>query len=530
MTSNNQDSGNRMDRRGLLKSSAVAAVASAGFTPLRSARADEPTAHTEHAPGQNPIVAENKRTGTTDWQLTRVRVNEGNYRTSLIEGYCSHQSVAAGDTLKVFVSTEPARKFQLDVYRMGWYGGAGGCHKATFGPLSGRVQPVPEMGPLPGRLRECHWEPSLEITVPADWVSGVYLGKLTTIPESSHEPYWQSYVIFIVRDERNADLLFQCSDNTWQAYNRWPVNESLYTHPDGAHAPGVAVSFDRPYGKYNQIFDHPLSVGSGEFLLWEFPLCFWLEEHGYDVTYGSNFDTCRADFVQRCRTFISVGHDEYWDQQQYRAIEAALNSGVNLLWLCGNSVFVDSPFSESSTGRPGRVIKRAGCFGELRHDELESYAGLFAGLQATGPDERRIMGVRSVVPFNGGGDWTCVNPNHWLFEHTGMQKGDSIPGLVGWEHHGEPDPGLQDLEVVAAGSIWSGGTREGRYEAVTFSGPQNNVVFNASTIFWSQGLAAPPGHIIPWSHFSRPHGPDIRVQQMTRNVLARMLGETTDPA
>jgi len=48
-------------------------------------------------------------------------------------------------------------------------------------------------------------------------------------------------------------------------------------------------------------------------------------------------------------------------------------------------------------------------------------------------------GARTVVPFNGGGDWTCAKPEHWLFEGTGMNKGDSIPGLVGWEFHGDPD-------------------------------------------------------------------------------------------
>ncbi|MEX0714521.1 MAG: hypothetical protein WD278_19450, partial [Pirellulales bacterium] len=31
--------------------------------------------------------------------------------------------------------------------------------------------------------------------------------------------------------------------------------------------------------------------GSGEFLLWEFPLAFWMEQHGYDVSYISNIDT-----------------------------------------------------------------------------------------------------------------------------------------------------------------------------------------------------------------------------------------------
>jgi hypothetical protein len=503
-----------IDRRDLLKSTAI--VAAAGMSQSAGTQA---SIDSVVSAANNIITEENKRRGTTDWQLTRVRPNASAYRTSLIEGYCSHQSVAAGEKLTVFVSTDPARQFQLDVYRMGYYGGTGGSLKATYGPLNATPQPVPDIGPAPGRLRECRWKPSVEFTIPDDWVSGVYLGKLTTLPESSHEPYWQSYVIFIVRDKRKADFLFQCSDNTWHAYNRWPVNESLYTHPAGSHAPGVAVSFDRPYGKYNQIFDHPLSVGSGEFLLWEFPLAYWMEQHGYDVTYGSNLDSCNLEFIQRCRSFLSVGHDEYWDLRQYAAVESAIENGTHVLWLCGNSVFVDSPFSDSSTGQPGRIITRRGCFGELRSRELEFASKMYAGLKSTGPDERRIMGVRNVYPYNGGGDWTCINPEHWLFKGTGMKQGDSIPGLVGWEHHGDPDPNQSGLEVLAAGPIWSGGTNEGRYESVMFRGPENNIVFNASTIFWAQGLSSPPGHIIPWSHFSRPHGPDARVQTMTRNLF-----------
>ncbi|WP_166822826.1 twin-arginine translocation signal domain-containing protein [Thalassoroseus pseudoceratinae] len=472
------------------------------------------------------IQQENARPGTTDWQLTRVRTNSGPYRTTLIEGYCSHQSIEAGDTLSIYVSTDPVRRFTIDIYRMGFYGGNGARHVTKLGPLVGETQPVPQIGPLPGRLRECEWSPAAEIKIPEDWVSGVYLGKLTTIPESASDPYWQSYIIFIVRDRRPAEILFQCSDNTWQAYNRWPVNESLYTHPDGAHAPGVTVSFDRPYGKYVQIFDHPLSIGSGEFLLWEYPLCYWLEQHGYDVTYGSNCDTMNPQFLTRCNTFLSVGHDEYWDVRQYYAAESAIQNGVNFLWLCGNSVFIDSPFTANSQGKADRRISRAGCYGPLRQDEIESYSSLFAGLQSTAPDERKIMGTRSVVPFNGGGDWTCTKPEHWVFQGTGMKRGDSIPGLVGWEHHGEPDPDRAGLEVLAEGPIWSGGVREGAYAATIFPGPKNNFVFNAASIFWSQGLSSPPGHILPWSHGSRPHGPDTRVQQVTRNLLDRAVANS----
>ena len=110
--------------------------------------------------------------------------------------------------------------------------------------------------------------------IPADWVSGVYLGKLSC---DAHR--YQSYVVFIVRDDRKADLLFQCSTNTWQAYNKWPTGDSLYdSDPPNKSLNGtMRVSFDRPYGMYPQVVDQPLSMGSGEFLCWEFPLCYWLE-------------------------------------------------------------------------------------------------------------------------------------------------------------------------------------------------------------------------------------------------------------
>ena len=62
-----------------------------------------------------------------------------------------------------------------------------------------------------------------------------------------------------------------------------------------------------------------LSNGSGEFLLWEFPLAFWLEQHGYDVTYVSNVDTHRdAGGLLRVKGFLSVGHDEVLDADDVR--------------------------------------------------------------------------------------------------------------------------------------------------------------------------------------------------------------------
>ena len=229
------DSG-KIDRRGILRGAVASPVVlAASSMPSQSASVEKTSSR-----GKNRIAEENAKTGDADWQLTRVRINQGKYRTTLVEGFCSHQSIASGETLRLYLSADPARLCNVDIYRMGYYNGAGARRVHSFASLPVTTQPTPEMTAAPERLRECQWKPTAELVISDDWTSGVYLGKLTTIPESKSEPYWQSYIVFIVRDERPADVLFQCSDNTWQAYNRWPANESLYTHPDGAHAPDVA--------------------------------------------------------------------------------------------------------------------------------------------------------------------------------------------------------------------------------------------------------------------------------------------------
>jgi hypothetical protein len=393
----------------------------------------------------------------------------------------------------------------------------------TLGPFAGREQPTPAPGAH--TIHECAWDPACEIVIPDDWTSGVYLGRLSVIPPDERTNGFQSYVVFIVRDDRPCDVLFQCSDNTWQAYNRWPDNYSVYTHPRGGQGPWARVSFDRPYGREAQfrgVVDDPLTLGSGEFLPFEFPLAYWLEEQGYDVSYVSNADMLTPDRGLKARAFISVGHDEYWDRRQFDSVVRMRDEGVSLLFLSGNSVCWVAPLGESAAGRPARTMFRGGPYGGDHRwaVERERDHGPFPH---RGPDEGFLMGARNVEPVNGGGDWVCVKPDHWLFAGTGMRAGERIAGLVGWEYHGDPPDGIPGLEVVGAGTAFQGGERPQQWTATVYPGPKGNFVFNASTIFWAQGLSSPPGHVLPWSHWTRPHGPDDRVQRMTTNLLERAL-------
>ncbi len=487
-----------IDRRQWLKLGAVAGSA-AWLTPpaCYSALPLSPT-----------IVQENALPGSQQWMLTNTRIDPATkYRCPWIEGYTSHASIAAGETLQVMVSTNPASQFTIDFFRLGYYGGAGGRWVHSSGPLAGQVQPLPEEGPR--RLLNCQWQPSYELAIPEDWTSGIYVGKLTETTSGL-----QSYVIFIVRDERPAQWLFQCSDHTWQAYNRWPSQFSLYD--DGQHewhwGDKSQVSFNRPYGKYCQILDAPLSTGSGEFFLWEFPFVYWLEREGFDVSYISNTDLHR-DAAQPLRGagFISVGHDEYWTIEMFQHMQAAIAQGVNVAFFSGNAVCGRIAWDEAT-----RSLRRVGVFGPPGGtNEFES----MQTLEHVRPYGNELMGAHSTGPVTGGADWICTQPEHWIYANTGMKLGDSIPGVIGWEYHGDPAP-IAGLEIVASGPTQTapGVLNGGEYTATVYPGPHGNFVFNASTCWWADGLSAPPGYIPP-SVYTSPQGPDQRLQQITRNIL-----------
>jgi hypothetical protein len=480
--------------------------------------------HAPPAPDSERIRRENEQPGTRAWIASNVRVDpKTRYRSPWIEGFASRTSVKAGDPLTFHVSTNPPSSFLIEIYRMGYYQGHGGRLMLKAGPFRGAVQPDPPIGPK--RLRECVWAPTTTITIPADWTSGVYLAKLTAEREGL-----QSYVVFVVRDERNADLIFQVSDTTWNAYNRWPSQFALYD--DGKKewywGPDVQTSFDRPYGKYCQILDAPLSVGSGEFLLWEFPLAYWMEQQGYDVTYISNLDThTDPASLRRTKGWLSVGHDEYWSLRMFQNVRALVDAGVNLAFLSGNSICGVIDIHASSDGRPGRIIERIGRFGSPRKEEVEQGFPEEARFTKNGPNEATLMGAQSTFPVTGGADWICRKPGHWIFAGTGMKEGDGIPGLVGWEWHGEP-AAIPGLEIVASGRAKSP-RGVGVYTATVYPGPKDNFVFNAATIWWADGLSEPPGYVRP-AVYTRPRGPDRRVQRITKNVLDRMCGRSVSAA
>ncbi len=502
----------RVSRRDMLKKVTLMGVAE-GVNPF--------IGFASPGPGKdNPVVAENSKPGTLEWQLQYTRFDDPvtlasyplirNLRSSMIEGFVSKTSVLPGENIDFMVSTSPASRFVIDIYRLGWYGGKGGRHMTRLGSFQGQLQPVPMM--TVERLRECNWESCTTFTIPKDWPSGVYLGKLTR--EEVHGK--QSYVIFVVKEHRKSDVLCQVSDLTWQAYNKWPGRDSLYD--DGTPEVwytglNVRVSFDRPYAKYCQVVDAALSAGSGEFLLWEHPMTFWLEQQGYDVTYCSNIDLhFDPEILGFSKVFVSMGHDEYWSRKMLDEAIKARDKGLSFAFFSGNSISGEIQFFDNYLGVPGRVFSKAKVHFE---------------------DEEKLMGVTSYGP--GYGDWVVKNSKHWIYEGTGLKDGDFIPAIIGWEFHGPP---LLDIEglVEVAGSVLiqmgdaaasKPGTQDKIHAGVIYPCPKGNWVFNAGTIWWAEGLSQPPGHIpAGYNPEMRTFGVQENIQKITSNILDRMIRDS----
>ncbi|TVR50843.1 MAG: formylglycine-generating enzyme family protein, partial [Puniceicoccaceae bacterium] len=456
-----------------------------------------------------PTFMENQRPGTGHWRLSSVSLDDATghgLRSVAIEGYASKTSLYPGESVDFHVSTSPAADFTIEVFRTGYYGGTGGRLMTRLGSFAGEAQPTPPSGE--GRVRECAWPVSATLEVPGDWPSGVYLAKLTRADNG-----FQSYIIFVLKSREPAAILFQVSDLTWQSYNKWPGKDSLYD--DGGErdrfnqylytGPDTRVSFDRPYAMYAQLQRVAEFIGSGSFLLTEFPLAYWLEKEGYHIAYCSNLDTLLDPSVlDRAKLFLSVAHDEYWAEGAFKNVAAARDRGMSMAFLSGNALLYEVPLQPSSvTGRPARVFGRG------------------PRLREAG---RGLMGATTYG--SGNGDWIVRRADHWIFEGTGLRNGDAFPNLVGWEYHGPPYADIEGLEVIASASLfgyWGGRERQLQFGSVVFPGPRDSWVFNAGTIWWSQALAAPPGHVRAASHESRTIGVDDRVRRITRNFIQRAL-------
>jgi N,N-dimethylformamidase beta subunit-like, C-terminal/Domain of unknown function (DUF4082)/Bacterial Ig-like domain/Bacterial Ig domain len=470
-------------------------------------------------PAPNAIAAENALPGapSSQWDVT------GSGSDS-IQGFATEISVNCGDTVHFKVDTT-ASTYQIDIYRMGYYGGSGARKVATLPNVAGQSQGACDRQPSTGLVDCGNWAESASWAVPSNAVSGIYFAHLVSATGESH-------IFFVVRnDSSHSDLYYQTSDTTWQAYNQYGGN-SLYTGTsNAATGRAVKVSYNRPFTTR--------SVDDGEDWVFnaEYPMVRWLERNGYDVSYSTGVDTDqRGGLITQHKTFLSVGHDEYWSAGQRANVEAARNAGVNLAFFSGNEVFWKTRWED---GHRTLVTYKETHAGEKIDPLAGTWTGTWRDPRPFNPEgampENALTGTLFTV---NAGTAALVVPaedgNLRLWRGTtvaGRPPGTSMTltdGTLGYEWDEDVDdgvrpPGLVHLSSTTVdgvqklqdyGSTYGAGTATHHltlYRDTNGAGP-DALVFGAGTVQWSWGLDG--------NHDRGNTVPSQAMQQATVNLMA----------
>lgn len=300
------------------------------------------------------------------------------------------------------------------------------------------------------------------------------------------------------------------------SFNEWQF-------PDEAYLP---ISFERPE-PVNHIPEgteatDPIRGRSGCHLApAEWRLLAWMEREGFEYDYYSEHQlhTSLLD-LDAYDVLIASTHPEYWSREMYlRVKEWVFQRGGRFMYLGGNGLNCEIEFLDDATMRCNSQLvstggamriedpNRPGEFLESRmHRRLESEAALL-GVVCTD------AGIMTAAPYR------VVQPDHWVFAHTGLREGDEFGraslherisgGASGHETDKMSPHSPPDTVLLARGeNPEEGGAHIVLHEPVAPDGTRG-AVFSVGSITWPASILV-----------------DDAVSRITRNVLERFLGSS----
>lgn len=467
------------------------------------------------APVVSPVACENTLPGSTDWSAASPD-------SSTLQGFSTDISVNRGSTIGFKVDT--TLTYTMNIYRMGYYGGAGARKVTSLTNVAPTDQPNCRTTASTGLIDCGNWVVSATWAVPATAVSGIYFAELRAGTARSH-------IVFVVRDDSShSDLYYQTSDTTWQAYNSYGGN-SLYVGSPAGRA--YKVSYNRPFNTNSGDTFHDFVWNA------EYPMVRFLEANGYDVSYESAVDTDRyGSLLTQHKTFLSVGHDEYWSGQQRTNVEAARDAGVNLAFFSGNEIFWKTRYEDGYR----TLVSYKETHANQRIDPMDPpvWTGTWRDPRFSPPSdggrpENSLTGTWFMVNccatdmHVGGGD---AKLRFWRNTRVANLTANGTTtlghGILGYEWDESPDNGSQpaglihlstDTQDVPSylqdyGSTYASG--RATHHLSLYRAPSGALVFGAGTIQWAWGLDD-----THWSDVSGTTA-DPAVQQATVNLLADM--------
>lgn len=512
------------NRRKFLGASGAAAAAVATLQTVRPDRAWSAT-------GTNSIQDENALPGadSDEW---------GSWNRDNIQGYTTKYSYLPGERVDFKVKTD-SPNWEIRIFRMGWYGGAGARHLENVTPSV----PLPQQQPTNTFFDQDTllndygaWEVSASWTIPPTAVSGVYYALLQRLDNAD-----SNHCIFVVRRNGPSDILVQTSEMTWQAYNRYDGN-SLYYANASVDVKGLGraykVSYNRP------IFGGGIE---NEFMGCEVALVRFLERNGYDVSYCGGIDVHEdGSLLLDHKVFISSGHDEYNSAEQRTHVTSARDAGVNLIFMTGNEYFWKVRFEPSYDGS-NTTDRTMVCYKETyanaKIDPSPAWTGSWADPRFSPPSDggrpqNELTGqfFRVILPTGQPDDTITVPAEYSALrfwrntEVAKLQPGDVrnlAPSTLGYEFDCDEDNGYRPPGSIRMssttvtvpqiltdyGAHYSAGTTT--HNMTLYRAPSGALVWGTGTVQWAYGLDE-------YHEADQGTPTDPAMQQATINMLADM--------
>ena len=438
------------------------------------------------------IEVENSKPGSLLW-----RIPEDRSIWRKVSGFADAVSIDREGTVTLYVTTA-APTFDVQALRIGWYGGKGARQVWVAHDVPSIIQDPPLMDPATG-MAEAPWLPTREVDITRNWPPGAYIFRLSTADGGA------SYIPLVIRDdESEAPVLVQSSVTTWQAYNDWG-GASLYSgRGPGTGGRANIVSFNRPYNE----------DGSGEFFGREFEFIYLAEQLGLDLTYWTDIDLHeQPEGVLRHNGLVSLGHDEFYTTIMRQGLETARDAGVNIAFLGANAVFRRIRLEDSALG-PYRheVNYRSAVTDPLAGIDDANVTTSFRDPPAANPESSLVGSFYECNPVQA--DMLIADADAWVFEGTGLQNGDILPGVVGNEYDRvtleRPTPGT--IQVLAHTPLRCRGLPS--FADMTYYTTLSGAgVFATGTLWWIR-----PHLLVNCRDQPRDRW-ECQVQRITENVL-----------
>jgi hypothetical protein len=406
----------------------------------------------------------------------------------VIAGYVWPQSAPAGARLALHVSTS-ARRFAALVVRQG----AGEERLWSAEDVPGTEHPLPGDAAAGG----CRWPVALEIPSEAGWPPGFYLVRLRAGPETAE-------AFFVLRPRRpgaTSPRLLVLSTSTWAAYHDWG-GPSYYTG-------GTRSSLQRPlpkgflerpeperfrYARMGELPPAELAAylgrgysfwsGAAGWAQWERAFVAFAERSGLPLELATSADLeTEPELLAPYRSYLSVGHDEYWSAGMRDAVEAFVGRGGNAAFFSGNVAYWRIRFEDGHSAQTCFKMRPEAdpVFGSRPEEVTTMWSDPLLrrpenGLTGVSFTRGGYAHLENAAP-RGSGGYTVWRPDHWAFAGCDLRYGDALGAgaiVVGYECDGceltvadglpvatgaDGTPASFEVLATAPAHLWAGDER-----------------------------------------------------------------------